>query len=641
MKKIFTLMLTFACAMFVGVSCTNEGTDVGGGTTPPAEPTYPVTLTVGALNDALSAVGGSTQLAFSLSEEVIGAQVVLGEPSALWLTVEASENGNLLDLSYATNPSVSNVREASFTVSYKSSTDEDLAEPVTVTVKQSHGTPVFSVLWKDQNPAAANAYIHSDDPDVTWLAFTETVNNEQVADEYFTSMIESWSDPYMGAGGIYKAIIQYTARGQTYTIGTGCDHATPVYCLDSSYAGYNKQYLCVVGLANIPESLKNLDPSSLMYDEAAYEAFLTTEDTTTMVTAVHAFEVETATAPSLRVSSEVAVPYLEGSQALDVVVENPYGEGSTVSVAEPECDWLTATYEGGKLTLNYAENPYAVAREVEVELTYTYYVTVTTNTWEGPVTMPVEYTATALVKVSQAKNATVKPIKLSVKVKESHFNGFVVDVTASDTTVPYVLEATWPDGDLTSTFNSKLNNIGSTYNPTTLLTGNQKGHLVKISPNMVEWYGVDMVLYAFAVNEETKAMISDPIQIPVKVNTDDYPVLTLVEENGVVSTDENDYELKVDPGTKVTVKFKVQNPVKGGLLALNGNNISDTWNVIEEDLPVIDQKNQTISFTVSEYDSSKSYHHCNLGLKYTNADGDNWQIAVTLKVVQNEPATAE
>lgn len=636
MKKIFTLMLAFACALFVGVSCTPDNGDGSN-----AGPSYPCTLTLETPSE-VSAEGGPLSLAYTVAgEEFIGTSL-LATTEATWLSVALDEENHLVNLTVSANPSVTYARSAAVTLTYVNEANENLAAPVSVTVSQAHGTPAFSVNWSDATPKSVYAQVNAVDQNVTWVAFAMGVSNEQQPDEYFSSQLSSWAAGGMGApAGLYKNLLSMQMQ-YGFVFGTGTDANALVYCKDEAWEE-ETTYLCVVGIKNVPEALKNLDMNSVYESEEAYMAFMEMEDTTTLATAVHAFPLGTLPAPKVCVSNlDVVAPYAGCTQTLDVTVENPYGEEAVVSVSEPEVAWLTAAYADGKLTLTCAENPYALARETSVEVTYTYNVMWTEVDWSGEsFTMPREFNSTTTVKVSQEKNAVVAPITLDIKAKTTHFNGIVVDVTPSNDEVEYVLDATWePNNGWDYQYDSKLNYIGSSYNPTTLYKGALTDHLVKVSPNMVQYNGNELVIYAFAVDAETKAMISEPVHVPVTLE-EDAPVFTIVCENGIERDgDETSsyYTLSADPGTKVTVKFNVENPAWcGGQIVCTTT--SDSYNVIDEELPlVVDQENGTVSFTVSEYDTTKRYHHCSLGFKYTNAEGDNWQLSVSLKVTQNAPA---
>lgn len=638
MKKIFTLMLAFACALFVGVSCTPDNGDANqGGGTP--EPSYPCTLTLEEPAE-VAAEGAALELAYTITGESFIGATLSATTEADWLNVTLDEENSKVSVNVSANTSVSFARSASVTLTYVNLDGEALAAPKAVTVKQGHGTPVFNITWSDATPKSVYAQVNAEDQSMTWVAFAMGVSNEQQPDEYFLSQLNSWKQGGMGSpAGLYKNLMMMQMQ-YGFVFGTGSDADHLVYCKDEAWEE-ETTYLCVVGIKDVPEALKSLDMNAVYESEEAYMAFMEIEDTTSLASVVHAFKLGTLPAPAVNVTTDVVAPSTAYSQTLDVTVENPYGEGA-VTVSEPDAAWLTAAYEDGKLTLTCEENPYALDRVATVNVTYTYSVNITEVDWTGEsMTMPREFESTTTVKVSQAKNATVTPITLNIKVKETHFNGIVVDVTPSDSEVDYVLDATWePRNGWDYQYNNKLDYIGSAYSPTTLYKGNLADHLIKVSPNQMEYNGTDLVIYAFAVNAETKAMISEPVQIPVTVDNSDLPVFTLVCENGIESEGEGStyYNLNADPGTKVTLKFNVENPAWcGGQILCTTTN--DSYNVIDEDLPlIVDQEAGTVTFTVSEYDSSKRYHHCSLGFKYTNADEDNWQLSVSLKVTQNAPA---
>ena len=163
MKKIFTLMLAFACAMFVGVSCTPNN---GGG-----EEQYAVKITVDT-PEVFPAEGGEAELNYTLSQEYAGEMVTLNtEATASWLAVNLADDGSykVLLSCLPNNAAGTTPRETSFTLSYKD------AQDFVVTVKQNPYAPSFEVAWSNQSPIGATATISVLDADkqgMLWGAFT-------------------------------------------------------------------------------------------------------------------------------------------------------------------------------------------------------------------------------------------------------------------------------------------------------------------------------------------------------------------------------------------------------------------------------------------------------------------------------------
>lgn len=122
MKKLFTLMLAFACALFVGVSCTTD--DTIGDTLIPTIPVVKVNgLVIGTPN------AGTCDLAYVIenAQDGVDVKVEVDEKGAEWLTAEAVDEKVVL--TYTENLTDKS-RVATLYLSYGA------AETVHVTVKQ-------------------------------------------------------------------------------------------------------------------------------------------------------------------------------------------------------------------------------------------------------------------------------------------------------------------------------------------------------------------------------------------------------------------------------------------------------------------------------------------------------------------------
>ncbi len=427
MKKIFTLMLALACAMFVGVSCTPDN---GGD-----DSQYAVKITVDQ-PATFPAEGGEAELNYSLSKEYAGEMVALNtEATASWLAVALADDGSykVLLSCLPNNAAGTTPRETSFTLSYKD------AEDVTVTVKQNPVTPSFEVAWSNQTPLGASATIsniNADKPNMLWGAFTfgasmleqndgpmplnaTTKTPEEFAAEQLAQMVGP-----MGAPGLYT-LFAYQ-HGYGYWLSEMMQTPQLDCSLLSMWGGVEKKmYLAVVGF---DKNNANLE---------------TGEDDSQQATPIHIFEVGALAQPEVVVSAtENVVEATAGTLTLDVTVNNPYGENSTVEAggySVPE--WLTVAYADGKVTATYAANPYAKSRTAEFDVVYTYncLVTMYGETMEMPVT------AVANVKVEQKANPDVTPVTFTINVKETHFDRIVVDITPSDLNAYYVVGAETKD----------------------------------------------------------------------------------------------------------------------------------------------------------------------------------------------------
>ena len=163
MKKLFTLMLAFACAMFVGVSCTPDTPeDPNNGGNGGNEPVYTVTILAEASAESLAAEGGQFEVSYTLTSDELLTDVLTATSSASWLTASVAEGDEQkVCVEYTANPSVAEARQATLTLSYPGAKD------VVLSYTQNHGVPAFNVTWEDATPKTVYAYIESlNDPNM-------------------------------------------------------------------------------------------------------------------------------------------------------------------------------------------------------------------------------------------------------------------------------------------------------------------------------------------------------------------------------------------------------------------------------------------------------------------------------------------
>ncbi len=635
-------MLTLLCAMFVGVSCTNEGTDDGGTTTPEE-----VTITVSGLAEALPADGGEATLTYTLSKEYAGESVVLGEPTANWLTATLAEDGsNVINVSATanTNSPGSEPREASFTVSYKDAKD------VTVTVKQLSKEPSFAVAWSNATPLGATATVSNIDatkPDMVWGAFTFGASALQPNDgpmplnEGEAQMTDPMDfaveqlalltdpDPMVGYGfpGIYTAFATMAEGGfQPYYLSE--NGASFTCSLLGMMGGVEKKvYLAVVGI-----NKNNAD-------------LTTGTDNSTQATSIHIFEVETLPQPEVVVSAiENVVEATEGTLTLDVTVNNPYGENSTIEAGGYRVpEWLTVAYEDGKVAVNYQANPYAKSRSAEFDVVYTYncLVTMYGETMEMPIT------ATATVKVEQQANPNVTPVTFTINVKETHFDRIVVDITPSDANAYYIVGAETKDQV------GYYANYGGWSQICEYALGEEahQGTLTDYVININTKYadGPDQwtyYVYAFQTDEASAVVAGEPTYVETPI-TNDAPQ-TVLTHSALVENEENAYELVVTgQGGEYTIDFDIVNPVADGKLRFNEYPYTTeyvyTSNGVlgNEGKITIDNENKKITFTVNDYpaDWNKAYDpYVNIYFTYDQYvdgefKGNSYGKSVSLKIL--------
>lgn len=548
MKKIFTLMLALACAMFVGVSCTPDN---GG------DSQYAVKITVDQ-PATFPAEGGEAELNYSLSKEYAGEMVALNtEATASWLAVALADDGSykVLLSCLPNNAAGTTPRETSFTLSYKDAKD------VTVTVKQNPVAPSFEVAWSNATPIGATAtisVIDTDKQDMLWGAFTFGASmleqndgpmplnaTTKTPEEYAAEQLALAADP-MGYGGLYMYFYQMAQYGQAACSEIG----NSMNCsLMSMWGGMEKKmYLAVVGIN------KN-------FNEQTYE------DNSTQSTPIHIFEVEALPQPEVSVSAtENLVEATAGTLSLDVTIKNPYGEDGVVTAGGwnlPE--WLTVAYEDGKVNVTYAENPYAKARTAEFDVTYTYKVMVSMYGETYPQEVPVN----ATVKVEQKANPNVTPVTFTITVKETHFNKIVVDVVPSDANAYYVLGT-----DSKSTVNNYAQ-WGDAWDAVckyalggTPLQGTQTNYEFSINTRYAsdesDW---TYYVYAFQTDAECTVVAGEPSYVETTV-TNDAPSVACPE--GFTEGSSSEFILDVyGTGGEYNVQLNVNNaPAEGYALKL-------------------------------------------------------------------------
>ena len=609
MKKIFTLMLALACAMFVGVSCTpDNGGEQGGGES------YTSTVAVtGAPEANLAPEAGELTLGYTITNPSLTAALAV-TTEATWVHVgEVGETSVALTYDANTESPGSPAREAVVVFAYEG------AKSVEVTLKQDSAAPQFAVEFANVTCGSATYTCTPVDNEMTYLlASTQDLGQYGVQGETPAEKMQAYLQMLAEYGMLTEEYLPY---GYWYKGAT-----TEMPREASRWSAEESVEVYAVGFQATVTGT----------DEYGYPVM-----ETSMVTAVHVWEVPFLPYPSVVVAEAdmtKTVAAAAGSVTIDCVVENPI-EGTEV-VLESEAAWVVPTWADNKLTLTYEANEAAVARRAKVAISYGYY----TNPFE--------------VTLVQEKNAEATPITLNVEVTGTRFDGIWVNVTPSDANVTYALNQTavekdWETGaELETDWMAKAEDLLSYTGTATFHQGNLTNHFIKMNPANYEWNGYDYYVYAVAVNatsEEqtdywgevktvwTVNQILSDVYVSAKTTIDvsAMPSLDWAAENGVVWNETNGrFDLTAEPGSTVTVKYDLQNPVEGASVQLNGS-VYDSYNVIDEANIVIDEVNKTVTFTVSEVDTAKRYHYVTIYLKYTNAEGDNWGVVTSgLRVTQ-------
>ena len=602
MKKIFTLMLTLAVALFAGVSCTtDQGTQSG--------KTVKVTVS-GAPETNLPATAGEFTLNYAITNPTLtGVLEVTTE--ATWVHV-GEIGADSVPFTYDANTEApgSDPREAVISFAY---TDADV---VTVTVKQESAEPSFTVTFDEANTTHQVSYYTCDAVDDTMsyvIATDSDIKGMNITGETPAELLTNYvnqlatygmlTEEYLPYGYWFKGDITEPREAMRYT-------ADPVT-------------LYAVGFSATPTG--EVDE----WEMPIYNVALTT--------AVHAWEVPFKGYPSIVVENlEHTVTCEAGTLELSAILENPLAnteEATYQTKVETEATWVVPTWADGKLTLAYEANTTALPRSAEIELNYgqdmTYYF--------------MGVAETVRLKLTQEADANATKVTFDIQVVETHFDRIVVNVTPSDLEADYVLntKSVMKDENDQVVEEDWANVVvGNMKYPQNLsfFKGKLENHVIKMNPTNYQWNGYDYYVYAFATDAAHTAPLCEPSYVTTTVDASDYPTLTWdVEKSGLTWNENSErYDLEVVEGSTVVLYFNVEHPVEGAAVKLNGSSLYDSYNVVDGE-PVIDNAAGTVTLKIDKFDTAKKYHYVSVTFKYTNAEEDMWGVTTpNLRITQLE-----
>lgn len=604
MKKIFSLMLAFACALFVGVSCTpNQPVD-----------DQPITIGVtGAPEANLAPEAGEFSLNYTLTNAPLTA-VLSVTTEAAWLHV--GEVGvDAVPFTYDANTEApgSPAREAAIVFAVEG------AEPVTVVVKQNSAAPAFAVEFSNVTPQMAQYVCTPVDNEMLYLlASSQDLGQYGVQGETPAELMQNYANMLAMYGML-------TGEADQWFVFQGANTEMPKEA--SRWSAEESVTVYAIGLSVTVGT--EVNPDTGMPDVAI-----------NYLTPAHAWEVPFLPYPSLTIAEAdltKTVSAAAGEVTIDCVVENPI-EGTEMLV-ETEAAWVVPTWADGKLTLAYEANTAAVARRASIAVSYGYY------------TNPVE------IILTQEKDATAVAVTLNVEVVGTQFNGIIVNVTPSDANATYALnqcavETDWETGAVIETdWMSKAEELLSYTGTATFHQGTLTNHFIKMNPSNYQWSGYDYYVYAVPVaatsegdNWTVSQILGEVAYVKTTIDASKMPSLEwdLTKTEGLVWNENNErYDLEVVENSTVVLHFNVINPVEGAFVTLNGKTLYDSYNVVDGE-PVIDNVAGTITLKIDKFDASKNYHYVQPTFKYTNAEGDTWGITTPgLRLTQVEaPAPA-
>ena len=612
MKKIFTLMLAFACALFVGVSCTpDNGDDVNGG----VEYTSTITVT-GAPEANLTPAAGELSLGYTIENPTLTDALEV-TTDATWVHVgEIGEATVAVTYDANTDAPGAPAREAVIKFAYKG------AQDVLVTLKQDTEAAQFELAFSDVSCNYATYVCTPADSETLYLlASSQDLAQYGVAGETPAELMKNYAEMLAMYGML-------TGEADQYFVFQGANTEMPKEVSRWSAEDEVKVYAVGINATVTGE----VDEYGSPVINVAY------------TTAVHAWDVPFLPYPTLTIAEgELThnVTATAGEVVVNCVLENPM-EGVEVE-ATTDAAWVTPSYADGKLTLAYEANTAAVSRRAKISVAYGYY------------TEPIEIT------LNQEKNPDAQAITLEVKVTGTAFNGIWVDVTPSDKTVTYAMNYQSPNKDwetgaeLPTDWASVAENLLSYTGNATFHRGDLTGHFIKMNPSNYEWYGVEYYVYAVAVaatSEETtdwqgnpktewtvNQILSDIAYDKATIDVSKMPSLEwdLTKNPELVwNSNSERYDLEVVENTTLVLHYIVNNPVDGGVVKLNGNSLYDSFNVVDGE-PVVDNAAGTVTIKIDKFDTAKNYHYVSPSFIYTNAEGDTWGITTPgLRLTQVE-----
>lgn len=617
MKKIFTLMWAVVCAALTIVSCTpDQGQEDNGGET------YASTITVtGAPEANLAPAAGELSLGYAITNPTL-TDALSVTTEATWVHVgEVSEAAVAITYDANSDAPGAPAREAVIKFAYNGAKD------VLVTLKQDSQAPQFAVTFEEVTCGSASYTCVPVDNEMTYLlASSQDLGQYGVQGETPAEKMQAYLEMLASYGMLIE---EYKPYGYWFQ-GPSTDMPKEA----TRYSAEESVQVYAVGFSAVPTG--EVDEWGAPIINA------------TLTTAVHVWEVPFLPYPSVVVAEADLtknVSAAAGEVVIDCVVENPI-EGTEV-LLETDAAWVVPTWADGKLTLAYEANTAAVARRAKIAVSYGYY----TNPFE--------------VTLVQEKDGAAAVITLNVEVTGTQFNGIWVNVTPSDKNVTYALnqcavEKDWETGaELETDWMAKAEDLLSHTGSATFHTGDLTNHFIKMNPSNYEWNGYDYYVYAIAVNatseEQTdywgnaktvwtvSQILSEASYARTTIDVSKMPSLEwdLTKNPELVwnATAER-YDLEVVENSTVVLHFTVNNPVEGALVKLNGNSLSDYYNVVDGE-PVVDNAAGTVTFNIDKFDAAKTYHFVSPTFKYTNAEEDVWGITTpSLRLTQVEAPKA-
>lgn len=491
-------------------------------------------------------------------------------------------------------------REAEMTLTYA---EETLA----VIIMQAAAVPTeqaFEISFSEVTPASAYVNIVPKDPNVTYMFKSCTSSNLksyegdtllEKAANYAINQAGTWLFPFFGS-----------ANKDNFTSGNYPAADAAEGSNKFSWVLYNEDevaYMLVAGI-NVNEATKKAEVA--------------------LTTAVSLVEVPLLPEPVITISTDtIEVSSDAGSNGLTFSVENAL-EGIKAT-AKASASWIkNINIVNDKVAFEYAENPYAAPRSATITFSY-------------------EYASEARVlTVKQAGNPTAEQHKFYITVKEQHFDHVVVDVQPSNPTVKYIIGGISDYEFKGSTYKSDdvtlMNKALSSYNKV-VKTGLQSGLKVPVS-YVSDSYGWDAYIYAFAIDNAEKVVISDLSKVETTlINDKPEIVITCDDPNATLASSSfGGLTLTILPSAATyTIKYEARNLSKDGLLIVEPS--SSTYTVIDKTSIVHDKEKCTVTFNANAHPQTNTYAQSDyLYFKYYSDPNDLQFTDLNMSLKISQPA---
>ncbi len=530
------------------------------------------------LPEALSCMGGEGFIPFTIHTPIEGEELTFSTPSESWLyNLSVDEERSAIRFYYDRYDVEEGTpaRQTTFTVYYGT------LEPYTITLTQAAPHDYFEVDFLEKAPDYVLVKVIPESESISYLVGCTTEADIERAgsiEQVIMTRVNGYADTYYG-----DILDSYLLTG-TYP---ATEDQEPITCewddLSSTPCFY------VVGIARDSRNVPG------------------------MITPPQLYPLELPLTPVLTLDkSRLEVSEKAGEITVNFELKNPLPDEVLTFEVDPSGSWITSIEEEqGQIKIAYDANRAAVARSVEIVVKY-------------------RYAQSRTLTMVQAADLEQAPITFEMEILESHFNHVLVNITPSDPSVKYVLNAiskSYFEGPRYEGKDDTLwrEELSDPYYEAPIYTGAQQGCRVGVAPG--DYYGWQWYVYAYAVSDDEKMAISEVKKILVEV-VDDEPTLSFSSSKMEVPAEGGLFE----------VPYTLTNPLKGGSLRIDGVPMN-AYNVLDASTLAVDTDKGVVRFTVNPYDPEQKYHDATIFIGYFESETATTAICgASLRLEQKAPA---